>query len=127
MDNIGTIISALGGATTIAGLLVALTAYLKAKTTAVEARAADTAAAEARKRENAEAHKRMAEDMAALRAEFNKMESTVRASVAEASALRADNDALRGKVTRLENQNDRLTVALAVRDDDNKVKKEKKV
>jgi chromosome segregation ATPase len=102
VSNIGTIIAALGGTGAIAALVTALTTYLKSKT-----------AAEDRKRETTAAHKKMAEDMAALREDLKTITGAMQAAVSEAAALRAENAGLRGKVARLENQNDRLTVALS--------------
>ena len=87
MDNVGTVIAALGGTSALAGLVAALTTYLKSKT-----------AAEERKRETAAAHKKMADDMTALRTDFSKMETTIQAVVSEAAALREDNAAKGRKI-----------------------------
>lgn len=98
MNTLSTIITALGGTGAIAALIAALTTYLKTKS-----------AAEDRRKDTAAAHKAMAEDMAALRKSLDAIEDTL----LTINALREENETLRIKVTRLENQNERLTVALA--------------
>jgi len=45
-------------------------------------------------------------------------QETAKGAVAESAALRAENDGLRRRVARLENQNDRLTAVLAKRSQD---------
>ena len=101
MNTAGMIITALGGTGALAGLVTAITTYFKSKT-----------AAEERKRETAAAHKRMAEDMAAMREDIATIKTTMQIAVDEAAAMRVDNDALRTKVLRLENKNERLIAAL---------------
>ena len=97
MNTVGTILSALGGTGAIAALVTALTTYLKSKT-----------AAEDRKKETAAAHKKMAEDMLALRVDL----SAMRATVAEAAALRAEGAAKDKKIAKLTKERDDAKAAL---------------
>lgn len=87
------LIGALGGVAGLAGLVAALIGWVKAKTAQTEAataaakvRSEDVAAAEIRKRENAEAHKKTTEDLAALRADFAKMNAALQTIAATAEA-----------------------------------------
>ena len=97
MNTANTIIAALGGTTGVGALVAALIAYLKSKT-----------AAEDRKRETAAAHKKMAEDMAALRADFAKMEAVMQVAVNEAASLRADGKAKDAEIVALKKDNAKL-------------------
>jgi regulator of replication initiation timing len=64
----------------------------------------------------------MMDDMDTMRTDLAQIKGTMQSAVSEAAALRTDNETLRGKIARLENQNERLTIALGPRESDKKKK-----
>ena len=102
MNNIATIIAAFGGTSAIAGLVAALTTYLKSK-----------AAAEGRKKETAAAHREMAEDMDALRTDQAEIKTTLQTLVAENAALREATEEKDAQIAKLRKD---LSNALILKD-----------
>ena len=122
MDVALVIIGALGGTAGLAGLVAAITLWVKSKTAQTEAitaatlaRTEETTAAEARKKENAEAHKKMSEEMSAMRSELAAINTILKNAVATSETKDR-------RIAKLENENARLIQALPARAP---VKKEK--
>ena len=108
MSTLNTIITAIGGAGALSGLVTAIVQYIKSKTAANE-----------RKAEAHKDHKAQGERMLAMQASIDALASNLSAAQASEAAMRAERDTLRAERDELSRENkslraknDRLQLAI---------------
>ena len=101
MNGLNTILTAIGGTSAIGGLLTALIAYLKARTTALKHQ--QVAQAE---------HLVHDQKLADMQISIEMLAANLTAAQTETALLRAERDAWRKKAEKLEAKNNRLVAAL---------------